>query len=83
MYSVQFILSIIVFSPNCFPKLLRLVTFPLLSSVWLHHTFVTQLDSFVTACILSWDPPTSWVMCFYVWLAYTKVPSCDFQFYGF
>lgn len=48
----------------CDQILLHIFSSNLESSCWVLLSFVMQLDSFVSVCVLSWDPLKSWLIVF-------------------
>lgn len=63
---IQFLLSLVYnFQSKRCSKVTYVSPFSPPPSVWSDHTFVVEIDCFVTVCILSWDTSTSWLILFF------------------
>lgn len=80
LYTVPFVFVLTVFTQNIFQNYLGQPSLTLQFSV-ICYTFA-EFNSFVTVCIPSWHPLTSWLGCFDS-LYTLRFIFCDVQFYGF
>lgn len=62
MYFFLFVFRLIISTENTFLNYLGSFFSSLLLSAWLYYSFIIQLDSFFTACVPFWIPPTFWLI---------------------